>query len=109
MSGLAQDILNDLYHLPKDRALPPSEPRDPYLQPLGYTIYRTRYHPSSNAPWSHLQHSLSQEFHNAISTADPSPALVSKLLSLVLLDFRSDPELLHLVICKFVAGVRMAG
>lgn len=95
MSGLAPDVLKGLYHLPKDRDLLPSESEDSFLQPLGYTIYRTCYLAESDEPWEVLQRELSQTFHNAICKADDSPEVVSKLLSLVKLDFRSDPNLLN--------------
>jgi hypothetical protein len=78
MSGLASSVLNDLYHLPKDRDLLPSESEDSFLQPLGYTIYRTCYTPQSDEPWEALKRELSQKFHDAIANADSSSDLVQK-------------------------------
>ncbi|KAH3966156.1 hypothetical protein HBH98_095940 [Parastagonospora nodorum] len=82
MSGLASSVLSDLYHLPKDRDLLPSEPEDSFLQPLSYTIYRTCYTPQSDEAWEALKRELSQTFHYAIAKSDSSSEIVQKLLSL---------------------------
>jgi hypothetical protein len=92
------EVLKDLLHLPRDRDLRDDEDEADFYLPLGYTVYRTCYTLGSDEKWQRMKQDITKTFRDAITRKDEddeSDEYVERLLSLVQLDFRSDPHLLN--------------
>jgi len=97
MPTILSSFLESLHRYPSGAELIPGE-MDKWLEPWGFTTYRTYYGPGSEQQWYRLlQNMTNAAKHELSQNCDPNddPNTISKLEDLFSLDPRSDPETLN--------------
>jgi hypothetical protein len=99
MGSKIRRLLESLRKLPHDEIISEAEFNNPlsFLQPWGFTIYRTYYGPGSDRQWDELIQAVTNGTKNAVretATSTDDPAIIAKAEELFKLDTRSNPAVL---------------
>lgn len=92
MEPRIKKFVNGLYRFPQNQTFDDAD-LDRYLQPWGFTIYRTYYGPGSDQQWQKLLRNITSGVKREIemeSSNSDDPATISKAEGLFKLDARSD-------------------
>ena len=84
-------FVDSLRKLPEGQSIELSK-LDNYLQPWGFTIYRTYYGPGSNEQWDKLLQNITTSVKHRLKAhgVNDDPAMITKAEELFKLDARSD-------------------
>ncbi|EUC28492.1 hypothetical protein COCCADRAFT_40990 [Bipolaris zeicola 26-R-13] len=99
MGSRIEGLLENLRKVPDGEIISEAEFKHPlsFLQPWGFTIYRTYYEPGSDQRWDELIQSITNGAKDAIrGNVKPTddPAMIAKTEELFKPDARSDPAVL---------------
>ena len=89
-------FVDSLRKLPEGESIEQSK-LDDYLQPWGFTIYRTYYGPGSDEQWDKLLQKIATSVKHRLDAhrgSNEDPAMIAKAEELFRLDARSDPAVL---------------
>ncbi|KAJ4311762.1 hypothetical protein N0V94_007779 [Neodidymelliopsis sp. IMI 364377] len=112
--GSIENFLQRLRRVPDGEILTEAEFNNPlnFLQPWGFTIYRTHYDPGSNQQWDALIQTITNGAKEAIrgnANSTDDPAMIAKAEQLFKLDTRSDSALLHGLALEQVRQLHLSG
>jgi len=97
-------FVDSLRKVPEGESIEQLKLKD-YLQPWGFTIYRTYYGPGANEQWDKLLQNITTGVKHRLKATGGSnedPAMITKAEELFKLDARSDPAVLDGLILEEV-------